>query len=117
MGPNTISGFGHLAGRCLADASSPLGTHSTFVALQRFCLLKRWKIITPRGGLALAWPLASYEQHSKPPLKRVGVLTDAPCPTQLTTGMKRGRWFTRLSELGWAEGKTIVFDCVSTVGR
>ena len=68
------------------------------------------------GGLAIALPLASYAQEPKQPPKRVGVLVEAPCPPKLTTGWTDGQWFKRLSELGWIEGQTIVFDCVSTAG-
>src|SRR5215831_20894204 len=78
----------------------------------------RWRMfITLIGGLAIAWPLASYAQQPKQPLKRVGVLVEAPCPHRLTQSDNLGPWFARLSELGWIEGQTIVFDCVSTVGR
>jgi putative ABC transport system substrate-binding protein len=35
----------------------------------------------------------------------------------LTQPDNLGPWFARLSELGWIEGQTIVFDCVSAVGR
>ena len=78
----------------------------------------RWRMfITLIGGLAIAWPLASYAQQPKQPLKRVGVLVEAPCPHRLTQPDNLGPWFARLSELGWIEGQTIVFDCVSTVGR
>jgi len=78
----------------------------------------RWRMfITLIGGLAIAWPLASYAQQPKQPLKRVGVLVEAPCPRRLTQPDNLGPWFARLSELGWIEGQTIVFDCVSTVGR
>src|SRR5215831_11645043 len=78
----------------------------------------RWRMfITLIGGLAIAWPLASYAQQPKQPLKRVGVLVEAPCPHRLTQPDNLGPWFARLSELGWIEGQTILFDCVSTVGR
>src|SRR5215468_4418165 len=64
------------------------------------------------GGLAIAWPLASYAQEPKQPLKRVGGLALIPCPLQPDNLAVR-----RLAELGWIEGQNIVFDCVSTVGR
>jgi putative tryptophan/tyrosine transport system substrate-binding protein len=64
------------------------------------------------GGLAIAWPLASYAQQPKQPLKRVGGLAPIPCPLQPDNLAVR-----RLAELGWIEGQNIVFDCVSTVGR
>src|SRR5215471_5437047 len=60
------------------------------------------------GGLAIAWPLASYAQEPKQPLKRVGVLAPIPCPLQPDNLAVR-----RLAELGWIEGQNIVFDCVS----
>jgi putative ABC transport system substrate-binding protein len=79
--------------------------------------MKRRKLISLTVGLAIAWPLASYAQEPKQPPKRVGVLVEAPCPPKLTTGWSDGPWFKRLSELGWIEGQTIVFDCVSTAGH
>src|SRR5215813_2918272 len=64
-------------------------------------------------GLAIAWPLASYAQQPKQPLKRVGVLAaQSPCPLQPDHPIVR-----RLIELGWIEGQNFVLDCVSTVGR
>jgi putative tryptophan/tyrosine transport system substrate-binding protein len=46
-------------------------------------------------------------------LKRVGVLaSQVPCPLQPDNLVVR-----RLTELGWIEGRTFVFECVSTVGR
>ena len=70
------------------------------------------KLISLIGGLAIAWPLASYAQQPKQPLKRVGGLAPIPCPLQPDNLVVR-----RLAELGWIEGQNIVFDCVSTVGR
>jgi putative tryptophan/tyrosine transport system substrate-binding protein len=75
--------------------------------------MKRWAFIAFIGGLAIAWPLASYAQQSKQPLKRVGVLTSVvPCPIRPDNSIVRG-----LGELGWIEGQNFVFDCVSTIGR
>jgi putative ABC transport system substrate-binding protein len=74
--------------------------------------MMRRELMTLVGGLAIAWSLASYAQQPKQPLKRVGALTQAPCPLQPDVPGVR-----RLAELGWIEGQTIVFDCVSTVGR
>ena len=73
--------------------------------------MKRWELMALIGGLAIAWSLACYAQQpqSAPP-KRVGLLASGPCPPS-------ERWWSgRLAELGWSKG-TIVFDCVSTVGR
>ena len=64
------------------------------------------------GGLAIAWPLATYAQEPQQPLKRVGGLVPIPCPLQPDNLALR-----RLAGLGWIEGQNIVFDCVSTVGR
>jgi hypothetical protein len=64
------------------------------------------------GGLAIAWPLASYAQQPKQPLKRVGLLALLGCPLPPDTPIAR-----RLAELGWVDGRNFVFDCVSTVGR
>jgi putative ABC transport system substrate-binding protein len=68
------------------------------------------------GGLAVAWPLASYAQQPKQPLKRVGVLvSQVPCPLQPDNPAYPV--VRRLGELGWIEGQTIIIDCVSAVGR
>ena len=65
------------------------------------------------SGLAIAWSLACHAQQPKQPLKRVGVLAAfATCPFQPDNLVVR-----RLRELGWLEGQTIVFDCVSAIGR
>src|SRR5215813_4424703 len=75
--------------------------------------MKRRKLITVIGGLAIAWPLASYAQEPKQPLKRVGVLLSfVPCPLKPDHLIVR-----RQGELGWIEGQTMVFECVSAVGR
>ena len=69
--------------------------------------------ITLIGGLAIAWPLASYAQQPKQPLKSVGILVATfPCPLQPDNPIVR-----RLGELGWIEGQNFVFDCASAVGR
>src|SRR5215467_13451492 len=75
--------------------------------------MKRGKLISLIGGLAIAWPLASYAQQPQQPLKRIGLLAwRVPCPPP------SGEEFVRLlSELGWVEGQNFVFDCVSAVGR
>jgi putative ABC transport system substrate-binding protein len=70
------------------------------------------KFITLIGGLAIAWPLASYAQQAKQPMKRIGDLAQFGCPIPSDNPMRR-----RLAELGWIEGQNFVFDCVSTVGR
>jgi len=69
-------------------------------------------LITLVGGLAIAWPLASYSQEPKQPLKRVGFLTQVGCPLSPDNLIR-----SRLAELGWVEGRNFVFDCVSAVGR
>jgi putative ABC transport system substrate-binding protein len=75
--------------------------------------MKRRKLITLIGGLAIAWPLASYAQQPKQPLKRVGFLSSiTPCPLAPDTPFVRG-----LAELGWSEGQNLVFECVSAVGH
>src|SRR5262245_11704911 len=84
---------------------------------QRHSHTHRWvgwrKLITLIGGLAIAWPLASYAQQPKQPPKRVGILAFlVPCPIQPDSLVVR-----RLGELGWNEGKNFFLDCVSAVGR
>ena len=65
------------------------------------------------GGLAIAWPLASYAQEPKQPLKRIGFLSAfVPFPLQPDNLIVR-----RLGELGWIEGQNFLFECVSAVGR
>jgi putative tryptophan/tyrosine transport system substrate-binding protein len=75
--------------------------------------MRRRRLITWVSGLAIAWPLACYAQEPKQPLKRVGILaSDSPCPLQPDNLIVR-----RLGELGWIEGRTIAFECVSAFGR
>jgi putative ABC transport system substrate-binding protein len=75
--------------------------------------MKPRKLIMLIGGLVIAWPLASYAQQLRQPLKRVGILASAvPCPLQPDSVVVR-----RLAELGWVEGQNFVFECVSAVGR
>jgi putative ABC transport system substrate-binding protein len=74
--------------------------------------MKRRKLITLIGGIAIAWPLANYAQEPKQPLKRVGVLSQAECPIALDSQVRR-----RLAELGWVDGRNFVFDCASSIGH
>jgi hypothetical protein len=74
--------------------------------------MKRRAFIALIGGLAIAWPLACYaQQPTRAPSKRVGLLSQLPCPIPPDIIRRR------LAELGWIEGQTFVFDCVSAVGR
>jgi putative ABC transport system substrate-binding protein len=63
---------------------------------------------------AAAWPVVGYAQQPKAASpKRVGILTQlVGCPIRPDNSIHRG-----LTELGWVEGQTFVFECVSTVGR
>jgi putative tryptophan/tyrosine transport system substrate-binding protein len=79
--------------------------------------MKRRAFITLVIGLAIAWPFTSYAQQPKQPLKRVGVLTQYGCPLLPDNIQPDNIVVRRLEELGWIEGQTIVFDCVSAVGR
>jgi putative ABC transport system substrate-binding protein len=75
--------------------------------------MKRRKLITLIGGLAIALPLASLAQQSKRPLERVGVLVAVgSCPLQPNDPIVR-----RLTELGWIERQNLVFECVSAAGQ
>jgi len=78
------------------------------------CWVGWLKFITLIAGLVIAWPLVSYAQQPHPaPMKRVGILAQqVRCPIPLDTPIPR-----RLAELGWIEGKTFVFDCLSSVDR
>ena len=75
--------------------------------------MKRRAFIRLIGCLAIAWPLASYAQQPKQPLKRVGLLASiGPCPLQPDNLIVR-----HLGELGWVEGQNLAFDCASAIGR
>src|SRR6516225_8844335 len=75
--------------------------------------MKQRKHVALICGLAIAWPLASYAQKPKQPLKRVGLLASSvPCPLQPDNFLVR-----RLAELGWFEGQNFDFECVSAFGR
>ena len=73
--------------------------------------MNRREFITLIGGLAIAWPLASFAQQPQQSLKRIGVLAVFGCP------MLPGSFQRRLAELGWVEGHNFVFDCVSSIDR
>src|SRR5262249_15656868 len=84
---------------------SPLRSNGGFMVCQ--------KLITLVGGLAIAWPLASYAQQPNQTLKRVGIIASlGPCPLKPDVPFIR-----RLGRLGWNEVQNIVIDCVSTIGR
>jgi hypothetical protein len=63
--------------------------------------MKRRKLITLIGGLAIALPLTCYAQQpqSVPP-KRIGILNIFRCPIPPEHSFTR-----RLAELGWIEGR------------
>jgi putative ABC transport system substrate-binding protein len=75
--------------------------------------MKRRKLISLIGGIAIAWSLACYPQQPTQPLKRIGITSSiAPCPLPPDNPLVH-----RLRELGWIEGQNIVFHCVSPIGR
>jgi len=75
--------------------------------------MRRREFMTLISGMAITWPLASYAQQQKGPLKRIGVLAPYDrCPLQPDHIIVR-----RLEELGWIEGQDFLFECISTVGR
>jgi hypothetical protein len=75
--------------------------------------MERREFIKLLGGAAWSWPVACYAQQGKSAaLKRIGVLNFAACPISPDSAIRR-----RLAELGWVDGRTFVYDCVSTVGR
>jgi hypothetical protein len=57
--------------------------------------------------------MTTYVQHAKPASpKRVGVLALFGCPIPPDSPVP-----LKLAELGWIEGQTFVFECVSTLDR
>jgi putative ABC transport system substrate-binding protein len=75
--------------------------------------MKRRVLIALVVTLAIAWPLASYAQEPKQPLKRIGILAwRSACPLEPDNPLA-----SLLSELGWVEGRNMAFECVSAVGR
>jgi putative tryptophan/tyrosine transport system substrate-binding protein len=79
--------------------------------------MKRREFMVLVGAAAIAWSLGSYAQapQSAPPSpKRIGILTLFECPVAPDGPAKP--MLRRLAELGWIEGQTFLFDCVS-VGR
>jgi putative tryptophan/tyrosine transport system substrate-binding protein len=79
--------------------------------------MKRRAFMVLVGAAAIAWSLGSYAQppQSAPPSpKRIGILTLFGCPVARDGPAKP--MLHRLAELGWIEGRTFVFDCVS-IGR
>jgi len=75
--------------------------------------MRRRKLVTLIGGLAIAWSLTSNAQPPNPALaKRIGVLAVSGCPMESNSPVIR-----RLADLGWVEGRNFVFDCVSTIDR
>jgi putative tryptophan/tyrosine transport system substrate-binding protein len=75
--------------------------------------VKRRTFITLIGGAAVAWPLAVRAQQPAK-LPTIGYLGSATPVTQ-------GRWLTtfvqRLSELGWAESRTVAIEVRWAEGR
>ena len=76
--------------------------------------MRRREFIALLISTAIGWPLTAAAQQLQPtPPKRVGFLDlFYGCPVPPDNPMLR-----RLRELGWIEGQTFVFDCVSAVGR
>ena len=71
--------------------------------------MKRREFITRLGAIAITWPLAARAQQ-KPRMRRVAVL--APFPDDRGPLVKDylSAFKQRLHELGWDEGRNIVFD-------
>src|SRR5262245_43927199 len=93
------------------------GRRAGILATDLLCSVRdqmKWrKLITLIGGIAISLPLACYAQQPIAPPKRVGILNIAlPCPIRSDNPISR-----RLAELGWIEGRTFVFECVSAVGH
>ena len=69
------------------------------------------ELITLIGALAAALSLAACVEpagaQSTVPQKRLGFLSGFGC--------SRGTLARRLVELGWIEGRTLIYDCISTI--
>jgi putative tryptophan/tyrosine transport system substrate-binding protein len=72
--------------------------------------LKRREFITLLGGAAVAWPLAARAQQAGRVSSRVAYLA-------LVAGLDSAVVKQRLDELGYAEGKNLIFDLRSAEGR
>src|SRR5437879_7771727 len=72
--------------------------------------MRRREFITLIGALAAALSLATCVEpagaQSTVPQKRLGLLSGFGC--------SRGALARRLAELGWIEGRTLIYDCVAT---
>jgi putative ABC transport system substrate-binding protein len=75
--------------------------------------MRRREFIMLLGGAAAAWFLAACVEpagaQSTVPPKRLGVLSGFGC------NKSPSRFYQRLAELGWIDGRTLTIDCVSTV--
>jgi putative tryptophan/tyrosine transport system substrate-binding protein len=69
----------------------------------QFDQLKRREFITLLGGAAAAWPLSTNAQQAESKYA-VGILSAGSNTAELTTVV------AALRELGWVEGKNVVFE-------
>jgi putative tryptophan/tyrosine transport system substrate-binding protein len=72
--------------------------------------MRRREFITLLGGAAVAWPLAARAQQAGRVSSRVAYLA-------LVAGLDSAVVKQRLDELGYAEGKNLIFDLRSAEGR
>jgi putative tryptophan/tyrosine transport system substrate-binding protein len=75
----------------------------------QFGQLKRREFITLLGGAAVAWPLPARAQQAGRVSSRVAYLA-------LVAGLDSAVVKQRLDELGYAEGKNLIFDLRSAEG-
>jgi putative ABC transport system substrate-binding protein len=73
--------------------------------------MQRREFITLLGGAAAAWPLAALAQQPER-MRRVGILHPGSPPDPWLDGLREG-----LRELGYVEGKDLVFEYRWAEGR
>jgi len=70
--------------------------------------MRRREFITLLGGAAAAWPIAARAQHRPAKTPLIGIIDDAPIWDHFRQG---------LSDLGYVEGRDIVFEYRSAEGQ
>jgi putative tryptophan/tyrosine transport system substrate-binding protein len=70
--------------------------------------VRRREFITLLGGAAVLWPLAARAQQRPAKIPRIGIIDDAPIWDHFRGGLR---------ELGYIEGRDIVFEYRSAEGQ